>query len=182
MVYVALLRGVNVGGNSRVEMPKLKLVFEKIGFEKVKTYINSGNVIFETVKQAESTLADRLEETIEETFGFKVDVIVRSQTYIKQILDQLPRDWLNNENMRCDVMFLWEDIHDPHILNELMIKPDIEDVKYVSGAIIWRIDRKNAAKSGALKIIGTPLYKKMTIRNCNTVHKLYSMMTEANTI
>jgi uncharacterized protein (DUF1697 family) len=176
MKYVALLRGINVGGNSRVEMSRLKIVFENLGFSKVSTYINSGNVIFSNSKQSEKMTASKIEKAIETEFGFKVHVIVRSREYIEQILKELPERWQNDKDMKCDVMFLWEEVHNPEILNELMVKPDIEDVKYVSGAIIWRVDRKNATKSGALKLIGTPLYKKMTIRNCNTVRKLYQMM------
>ena len=177
MIYVALLRGINVGGNSQVEMSRLKTVFEKLGFSEVSTYINSGNVIFSSNKLTEVKLASAIEKGIEDEFGFNVHVIVRTKGYFKQILKELPDSWQNDKAMKCDVMFLWEEIHNPDILNELMIKPDIEDVKYVSGAIIWRVDRKNAAKSGALKLMGTPLYKKLTIRNCNTVRKLYSLMT-----
>jgi uncharacterized protein (DUF1697 family) len=179
MNYVALLRGINVGGNSRVEMSRLKIIFENLGFSKVSTYINSGNVIFSNDKQPVNKIASKAEEAIETEFGFKVHVIVRTQEYIEQILKELPERWQNDKDMKCDVMFLWEEVHSPDILNELMIKPDIEDVKYVSGAIIWRVDRANAAKSGALKLIGTPLYKKMTIRNCNTVRKISSLMSTA---
>jgi uncharacterized protein (DUF1697 family) len=81
--------------------------------------------------------------------------------------------------MRCDVMFLWEGFDRKDILTELKIKPEIEDVVYVPGAVIWRIDRSNVTKSRLFKNIGTDLYKGMTIRNSNTVRKLAEMMESA---
>jgi uncharacterized protein (DUF1697 family) len=74
-------------------------------------------------------------------------------------------------------MFLWEGFDRRDIVKELKIKPEIEDVTYVPGAIIWRVDRSNITKSGMTKLVGTDLYKGMTIRNSNTVRKLAGMMT-----
>jgi len=78
--------------------------------------------------------------------------------------------------MRCDVMFLWPDVDNPHVLDGLKIRPELEDVVYTPGAIIWRIDRVNATKSGLVKIIGTPLYRQLTGRNSSTARKLLDLM------
>jgi uncharacterized protein (DUF1697 family) len=64
----------------------------------------------------------------------------------------------------------------PAILKELTIKPEIDDVRYVSGAIIWGVVRDKVTRSGLMKLAGTPLYKRMTIRNCNTTRKLLELM------
>ena len=79
--------------------------------------------------------------------------------------------------MRRDVLVGRFDRKD--VLEELTIKPEIEDVKYVPGAVIWRIDRANVTRSRIYKMIGTDLYRGMTIRNCNTVRKLAEMMEAA---
>lgn len=176
MVYVALLRGINVGGNHKVDMKTLKKVFEDIGLQDVKTYINSGNVIFKTSKGSKEILVKRLEVAIEKEFKFYIKVLIKDFNEIKEIVNALPNEWLNNNKMKCDVMFLWEDVDKKEVLKELIIKPDIDDVKYVSGAILWRVDRDKVTKSGMLKIIGTNLYKQMTIRNCNTLRKILSIM------
>ena len=176
MTYVALLRGINVGGKTRVEMPRLKAIIEKLGFTSVRTYINSGNVIFasETVPNAE-----RIEAAIEKEFGFKVPVVLRSKDEIATLLKGFPESWVNDDNMKCDVMFLWVAIDTPAIMQQIPYKQEIEDVLYLPGAVIWRIDRDKVTRGAVLKIVGRDVYKQMTVRNPNTVRKLYELMKEA---
>jgi len=173
MKYVALLRGINVGGKTRVEMPRLKQTFEDLGFTDVKTYINSGNVIFASKGKPS---ASKIETAIEKEFGFAVPVVLRSMQQIKALLDSFPTTWVNDATMKCDVMFLWDEIDSPSIMQQIPYKPEIEDVLYVPGAVIWRIDRDKVSRGAVLKIVGTDAYKKMTIRNPNTVRKLYELM------
>lgn len=77
-IYVAMLRGINVGGHKRIKMEKLRSSFEAMGFESVKTYIQSGNVVFKSRKTAPSVLSKRIEEKILSDFGFAASVITRS--------------------------------------------------------------------------------------------------------
>ncbi len=74
--------------------------------------------------------------------------------------------------MKCDVMFLWAENNSDQVLGELTIKPAINSIKYVDGALLWSVPRNQVNESGLLKLAGTNLYKQMTIRNCNTVRKL----------
>lgn len=74
--------------------------------------------------------------------------------------------------MKCDVMFLWDKYNNKSVIEQLTIKPEIDEVKYVHGALVWKVDRKNVTKSGMMKIVGTDLYRNMTVRNCNTVRKI----------
>lgn len=175
MIYVALLRGINVGGNSKVEMSRLKTLFEKAGAQKVTTYINSGNIIFESSGPAEK-LTVNLEKKIETEFGFNVKVLIKSLTEMKSITKDLPDSWKNDTETKCDVMFLWKDFDKKEVLNELISKPEIDNVKYSKGAILWFVKRKDVTRSGMLKLVGTKLYKQMTIRNCNTTRKLLTLM------
>lgn len=178
MTYVALLRGINVGGNSKVEMKKLKTVFEELGFTNVRTYINSGNVIFQDGKHSPEALTKKLEKAIEKDIGFAIPTLVKDFNDIKAANEALPDSWINDSTMKCDVMFLWKEVDSKKVLDELPEKKEFEDVKYIPGAVLWRIDRDNVTKSRMLKIIGTKLYSQMTVRNCNTVRKLYSLMKE----
>lgn len=175
MKYVVLLRGINVGGNNKVSMKDLKLSLEKSGFSDVYTYINSGNVILSSSMSA-SEVNDLVESTIMRTFGFDVYVLTISSTDFRRIAKNLPKNWTNDTEMRCDCLFLWKEVNFPFVLDSLTIKPDIDRVKYVDGAIFWSVDRKYVTRSGLAKIIGTPLYKKATIRNCNTVRKLITLL------
>ena len=177
MIYVALLRGINVGGNNKVEMKRLKAVFEQAGMENVSTYINSGNVFF-TSNQQSKVIVPALEKAIKDEFGFAIKVLVRDLETIQKVINTLPDEWQNNDQMKCDVMFLWESIDSQKIMDKLTIKPDIDDVLYVNGALLWRVDRKNVTRSGMMKLVGTNLYAHMTIRNCNTARKLLERMLQ----
>ena len=178
MTYVALLRGVNVGGNRKIEMPKLKATFEGLGFRGVRTYINSGNVIFRSKARSRKALTRKIEAAIEEEFGTPVGVVVRDLGELKRLRDALPSGWVNDHRTRCDVMFLWPEVDLPGVVDELPHDPVIEDVRYVPGAVVWRIDQKNVTRSRRTKLFGTDLYRCLTVRNVNTVQKLTDLMEE----
>ncbi len=156
-------------------MKDLKLSLEKSGFTKVYTYINSGNVILSS-SLSTSEVNDLVEATIKRAFGFDVYVLTLSSANFQRIANDLPKNWRNDTEMRCDCLFLWKEVDSLDVIDSLTIKPDIDRVKYVSGAIFWSIERKDVTRSGLAKIIGTPLYKKVTIRNCNTVRKLTTLL------
>ena len=176
MVYVALLRGINVGGKNKVGMNEPKAAFEEAGMDSVRTYINSGNVIFSSGVRGRARLGGLLEKAIDQRFGSEIDVVLRDLKAMRAVVNAIPAHWRNDESMKCDVMFLQGDVARASILKKLLIKPDLEDVRYASGAIIWRVDRKDVTRSGMMKLVGTPLYKQMTIRNCNTARKLLELM------
>ncbi len=176
MIYVALLRGINVGGNNKIDMKELKAVFEQAGMQAVATYINSGNVVFTSDLKSKTKLADTLEKAIKTKFGISVPVLIYSKADILSIAQVLPDSWVNDNTMKCDVMFLWKAIDNPKIVEHVTIKPGIDTVRYVPGALLWSVDRKHVTKSGLMKLVGTDTYKQMTIRNCNTLRKLAELM------
>jgi len=162
MTYVALLRGINVGGKNKVDMRLLKTTFERAGMEQVRTYINSGNVIFSHASPDAKQLVDTLEQAIEADFGFRVKVLLRDTASIAAMLDALPDDWANDESAKCDVMFLGDGEDSPAILGELTIKPEIDDVRYVPGALLWRVERPAVTRSGMMRLVGTEPYKQIS--------------------
>lgn len=163
-----------------MEMARLKATFEAAGMKGVTTYINSGNVVFNDNRRKAATITKTLEKAIEADFGFAIKVLVRDLPTIRKILKALPDSWTNDSKMRCDVFFLWESFDKKDVLDELKWKPEIEDLVYVPGAVIWRIDRANVNRSRLQKMIGTDLYRGMTIRNCNTVRRLGELMETAS--
>jgi Uncharacterized protein conserved in bacteria len=88
-VYIALLRGINVGGKNRIKMAELKQMFESIGLTDVKTYIQSGNVLFRSAETEES-LSDRIETAIKEVFDISTKIILRTSNELEQILRNIP--------------------------------------------------------------------------------------------
>lgn len=176
MTYVALLRGINVGGNNKVDMKKLKTTFELLGFTNVVTYINSGNIVFECTSNKKEDIACDIEKAIKKDFQLDIKVLVRNINDIKLICENLPDTWVKSEEMRTDVMFLWDKFDNPETLNQLKIN-HVDNVKYLSGTILWNVESKNYSKSGMPKLVGTKVYRNMTIRNVNTVRKLYQIMS-----
>jgi uncharacterized protein (DUF1697 family) len=178
MTYVALLRGVNVGGRSTLNMRELKRVFEATGLTAVTTYINSGNVVFATDLPEASSTAETLERAIVTHFGIPVRVLVRSRDEIRSIVEALPAEWVNDKTTKCDVFFLWDDADEPTVLQQIEYDPAVDDVRYTPGAIIRRVDRSKASRSKLTRVVGTPLYQQMTVRNCNTTRKLLELMSD----
>lgn len=174
--YVALLRGINVGGNNKVDMKQLKQLFEKYGFSQVSTYINSGNILFSSSEKNREKLTSFIEGIIQKKFGFPVKTLLRTKAEIKKVADTLPTSWMNDAHQRTEILFLWENYDKKSSLKLLTINPEVDHLQYISGAIAWNFERKQYKKSGIHKFIGSTLYKHMTARNINTVRKLASLL------
>lgn len=112
MVYIALLRGINVGGKNKIDMKFLKQTFEKVEMNDVVTHINTGNIIFSNKGQSKTELSRILEEAIWYDFGLQIKVVVRSVDEVKRIINAIPDTWKNDKDMKSDVMFLWDEIDD----------------------------------------------------------------------
>jgi uncharacterized protein (DUF1697 family) len=89
-IYISLLRGINVGGHKRIKMDQLRESFEALGFEQVKTYIQSGNVVFKTGKFSAAALSRRIEERILSDFGFSVSIILRTADEMTKAIENNP--------------------------------------------------------------------------------------------
>lgn len=176
MRYVALLRGINVGGNNTIKMSELKACFEMLGLTDVKTYINSGNIIFSTGNTDEPALVKIIEQCIKANFGLDIPVVVRSQPQIAETVQKIPERWVNDQTMRTDVLFLWPSVDQPAVLDEIKTNPAVDELIYGPGVIIWHFDRAYYRQSKMPGFIGTRVYKLMTARNANTVRKLHQLM------
>lgn len=160
-----------------MEMGRLKAVFEHAGANNVRTYINSGNVIFEDDRGV-ADLVPVLEKAIENEFDFHVKVLLRSRDAIAAVVEAIPEHWVNDKTERTDVWFLWEEYDNPEVIDELAIKEGIDEVFYVDGAVVWRADGSQLTRSGRGKVIGSDLYKHLTARNVNTLRKIHRLMDE----
>lgn len=171
MKYIALLRGINVGGNHKVDMKKLKALFESLNYKNISTYINSGNVIFESTKN-KNTVLKNTSACLQKEFEFEIPVIIKTGKEMKKIVDSIPRNWQNNSIQRTDVAFLFPAIDSIKIIDKLPIKKEFIEVRYITGAVYWNVKRKNIYKSHLAKIISHKLYRFMTVRNINTARYL----------
>lgn len=176
MKYVCLLRGVNVGNSRKVPMAEFRQVLENMGFENVRTYINSGNAIFESKSEPDEA---KLRKSLAETFGFDVPALVINSENLRRIVAAVPPDWQNDYTERkADVAFLFPDADSPDILEKLGYRPEFETLLYVPGAILSNIERKTQSRSSLLRTVGTPMYKNLTIRNLTTARKLADLARE----
>jgi len=171
MKYIALLRGINVGKERRVEMKKLKAIFESLGCINVSTYINSGNVIFESKDNHENIL-NKIKDSFKKEFDFEIPFLVKTEKEMKKIANAIPTEWQNDSSQRSDVAYLFPEVDSKKIIDDLPVKKEFMDMLYVKGAIYWNIDRKNYNKSHLNKIISHKLYQFMTVRNVNTARYL----------
>jgi uncharacterized protein (DUF1697 family) len=176
--YVALLRGINVGGNSLVSMKALKSCFEELGFQDVKTYINSGNIIFKDSRKSLPGLVKLIESGIKAHRKMDIRVIVKSKDDIAAICKKIPAEWVTDTLMRTDVMFLWDDVDTPEMVAAVPSNPKVDRLLHVKGALIWNVARDNYGKKQAAEDpSATPFYKNMTARNANTTRKLLELMS-----
>lgn len=176
MKYIALLRGINVGGNNKVPMSDLKNCFESAGFLNTKTYINSGNVIFESEYTNINELIEICENIIEKKFGFFISVTVIDVNSLKEVLEQVPTWWGDDPDSKHNALFVIPPATDEEILTAVgTIKPEYENVYAYHGIIFWSATIKTVSRTRWAKIVGTKAYQNVTIRNANTTRKLLEL-------
>ena len=171
MKYIVLLRGINVGGNRKVEMKRLRSLFESLGYASVKTYLNSGNATFESSTKQE-VLQNEIPKRLKTEFGLEIQTLVKNEKEVKKIADAIPKEWENNSEQKTDIAYLFPEIDSKKTIDELPIKKEFVDIRYVKGAIIWNLKKKDYSKSHLNKIISLRQYQFMTIRNVNTARLL----------
>ncbi|HXD82002.1 MAG TPA: DUF1697 domain-containing protein [Candidatus Acidoferrum sp.] len=172
MTYIAFLRAVNVGGKGIVSMAAIREALVALGLSGVRTYINSGNVIFSTRAADAGRLTAGIEKALQQHSGIAIKVLVMDHQALKKMVEAIPPDWVDGKTMRTYVLLLWKEIDDRGILARLPIKPGVDELLYTPGAVVWRVDRENVGRSQINRLVGTPLYKKITIRSANTIRKL----------
>ncbi len=178
MRYLALLRGINVGGKTLIKMQDLKTCIEELGFDDVSTYIASGNVLFASSERSASKLETKTERAIEKQFQMPVTVVVISRTEYARIVRAIPKAWVGDASVRANVAFVRRGTDAKQVVRELQPDPAVETVKAVKGAILWATKRDVLQRSVMRKLIGGAAYKELTVRNLNTTLKLQELLGE----
>ncbi|QOX62419.1 DUF1697 domain-containing protein [Anoxybacterium hadale] len=177
MRYIALLRGINVGGNNKVAMKDLKACFERMGFSNVITYINSGNVLFSGEKQVMTELILFCEETLKNEFGFPIRTMVICEDDFQVAMAHAPDWWGDEPEVKHNVLFVIPPATGEGIVKEIgAIKPEYEKVGFYGALIFWSAPVKTFSRTRWSKIVGTRAYQDVTIRNSNTAKKLLELL------
>ena len=180
MEYVALLRGINVGGNNKVVMSELRAQIAAEGFGRVRTYINSGNLLFEDEDQApREDVAQAVEDILARHYDFPIRLaLLTAQDYLAQ-LDELP-DWWHGEVARRDALFYTRGL-DRHHVRERIEAMELGDeaVHFGEHAVFWgKFDEKSFLKTAYHKrLLREEFYRQVTIRSGSTVEKIAALLS-----
>ena len=175
--YIALLRGINVGGKNTIKMDELKEIFEKMNFTDIKTYIQSGNVLFRDYETDKIKLAKQIEKTLYDKKKDKIITAVLTLPDIKKIINGIPDGFgEENEKYKYDVLFLIE----PLTAKEIMkgIKTIEGDDRIYKGEKAFYVKRASKKLTGSYISQITRIWENITVRNLNTTKRLYELMLE----
>lgn len=182
MKYIALLRGVNVGGKNKVSMAELRLHLEHEGHQNVQTYINSGNVLLESKLDARS-LAASIEDILTKNFALEsllIKVLVLTCDQLKAVVNNKPKGFGEQPNIyHSDVIFLIG-VSAKDAMKVFKPKEGVDKIWQGDGVVYSQRVTELRTKSRLNQIMGTPEYKSMTIRNWNTTTKLLKLIDSSN--
>ena len=179
--YIALLRGINVSGQKKIKMDRLQAIFEELNFSAVETYIQSGNVVFQSEGSDQFDLARLAKDKINETYGFDVEVIVFSHAEIKEVLDNNPFfDDRTKDPERFYVTFLSDKPSSDYIEKLKTFDYSPEEYHLINTTIYFfaangygRAKMNNNFFENKLKVFATT-------RNWKTINKLVEMSNKGS--
>jgi uncharacterized protein (DUF1697 family) len=177
--FISMLRGINVGGQKKIRMETLRGIYEELGFTNVRTYVQSGNVVFESTEQDQVVLVKRIEAHIEQTCGYAVEVFIRQAHELQRILAGNP--FLNDRNedpSKLYVTFLYQP--PPEDGWRKLTPPSGTPDEFAPGKMAIYLLCPNGY--GKTKLSNSFFERKLglptTTRNWNTVNALYKMTVE----
>jgi uncharacterized protein (DUF1697 family) len=180
MRYVALLRGINVGGKNLIRMPALEACFSEHGFDDVATYIQSGNVVFSAGRASQATLTAEIESMLRASFAhYDASVVLRSASQMRSIVEGAPPGFGGDPGRyRYEVIFLKSPLTVTVALRDVPVKEGVDSVAAGRGVLYHRRLTSRATQSRLARVVAMPIYQSMTIRNWNTTTKLTQLVGE----
>lgn len=178
--YLALLRGINVGGRNIIKMADLKACIAAVGCEDVTTYIQSGNVLFRSPIADSERVAAEIERALDARFGYASRVVVLTHGQLAEVVAQAPAGFGDElERFRYDVIFLKAPLTAAAAMRDISIKPGVDSAASGARALYFSRLISKASQSHLSRIVALPVYQSMTIRNWNTTTKLLALMERA---
>ena len=171
--HIAFLKAINVGGHT-VKMDHLKKLFEKMGFENVKTFIASGNVVFETKSKTVDPIRKKIETELEKSLGYKVATFIRTTKELKEIAEHKPfkESDLNSEQNYLYIGF-FDNQPDKESQKKVLVLSDKANEFHFNKTELYWLCRKNFSDSGITgKTLEKALGMETTVRNSTTIKKM----------
>ena len=175
--YLALLRGINVGGKNIIKMADLRSCFEAEGFRDVATYIQSGNVIFRSPSTGLRILTKKIEGILSEAFDYEASVMMRSRKQMRAVVSDAPAGFGEQpETYRYDVIFLKVPLTATAAMEDVPTRPGVDEAWAGTGVLYFsrRIDQ--ASRSYLSRLASMPVYQRVTVRNWNTTTRMLELM------
>ena len=176
--YIALLRGINISGKNKVPMAELKQGFEKLHYTEVKTYLNSGNVMFSSDEADTIKFTSQIEEMIKNQFRLDIPVFVISKKALGDILNHAP-GWWGDEGKEIydNLIFIMPPVTFKDVYSEIGApKEGLERIMEYKESVFWSFSRKDYQKTNWWpKTASATISSKLTIRTANTVRKIVDM-------
>ena len=170
--YIALLRGVNISGKNKISMPELKKKLQEAGFFDVKTYLNSGNIVFSAEKNEPGKV---IKKTIKDGFGLDIPVYVIERDVLKDILSHAPDWWNTGAPEKYDNLIFILTEERPEDICRSVGEPSegLEKIQIYDRVIFWTFDRKQYQKcSWWKKTASFGIAERLTIRTAGTIFKM----------
>jgi uncharacterized protein (DUF1697 family) len=173
--YLALLRGINVGGKNLIKMADLREAFEDIGVLDVATFIASGNVFFRAPRQPRAALAAKLESKLSRRFATDLKVVLLTEAELRGVVEGAPPrfGW---DTHRCDVIFLRKPLTTARAFGVVETKEGVDQAWKGRGVLYFARLAARASSSRLGKITALPEYKNLTIRSWSTTTKLLEQL------
>ncbi len=176
-LYVALLRGINVGGKNIIRMTDLRSCFEDGGFTEVVTYIQSGNVIFHSSEKERIHINEKIELVLSSRFGYSQIIVVLSLQQLEKVVKEAPSGFGNEPGIyRYDAAFLKHPLKGEEIIKNIPQREGVDKAWTGDGVLYFQRLISRASQSFITRIISMPVYQNMTIRNWNTTTRLHTLM------
>ncbi len=174
--YIALLRGINVGGKNVIPMKELKTLFEQCGFSDVETYIQSGNVMFISGVADASKIRRKIEINLKKISGADIPVVLLTAEKLSFVVAYAP-EWFGAEpeKYRYDVVFLDSEIEAEALFPKISLREGVDRAAVGNGVLYCSKLIEKATQSRLSKIISLPEYRFMTVRNWSTTRKILEL-------
>lgn len=177
MKYVALLRGINVGGKNKVSMPELRTAFTDYGFIDVSHYINSGNILFSSENTDEVAIQSQCETLVKNRFQLDIPIAVISSADYIDALIHAPDWWGQDKESKHNAIFVVYPATMQNVYKQIGdIKPEYEKIHCYGKVIFWSAPVITFSRTRLSKIVSTSLYRSVTVRNVNTAMKLKELL------
>lgn len=176
--FVALLRGINVGGKRPIRMSELIECFETLGYENARTYLQSGNVLFTGGGASALEIEHNIEQALERQFGFAVPVVLQSRTQMERVVEDAPTEH-GAEHLRSDVIFVKHPLTAEDAFAQLPeLREGVDSVALGPGVIYFSRVSALASKTRMTKMMALPMYQQVTVRNWNTVTNVTRLLSD----